>query len=469
MVLTLLLGTDWVANRDMLLHLLSQDVVMSIGFALSGGVLQKQFMPLSTDAKVKFLQDAFKDVNLSHDDALKILKTMDDISAGKLSADDYKKQLLPSDEQMNIITKPNEELPMIDYGQRTPSELARLKELYRESLSQEELDILVKLPKDEEYAISYLMHGKGLSFENSRYHYALPEEVKAKADIVLQYIPLENIKNYKEFITKIVDFTEEEIYSIADLVYWSKGEADADVCLEIANVCREIPDKLQQLKNISKLYYKNETIFTAEDLLKIAKSEADFSSVIKFFEVRKSFYAQEAFNLDNVEFKESSELVDFACLINEYNILPLSELCYYKSQKKLDLDFLKDVAEVIKDEGARDEITLAERILGIPYDSLKSFIADYKENPTMAVALVKVRCYQPGISDGMMTFKDEFSTHYVSKCFDSWTHQDIVATYHKEFMDNLEKFPEETQASLKELYLNPNYNQIGMVAMSRLE
>lgn len=61
-----------------------QDWIMSVGFALSGGVLQKQFAPLSTDAKVKYIKDAFKELNITQADARNILKTMDDISAGKI-------------------------------------------------------------------------------------------------------------------------------------------------------------------------------------------------------------------------------------------------------------------------------------------------------------------------------------------------------------------------------------------------
>ena len=61
-----------------------QDWLMSVGFALSGGVLQKQFKHLNTETKVKYIQDAFKEYGVTKDDAANILKTMDDISAGKL-------------------------------------------------------------------------------------------------------------------------------------------------------------------------------------------------------------------------------------------------------------------------------------------------------------------------------------------------------------------------------------------------
>lgn len=66
--------------------LTNQDWFMSVGFALSGGILQKQFASLSNEAKVKYIQDAFKEIHISSDEAMNILKTMDDISAGKIRA-----------------------------------------------------------------------------------------------------------------------------------------------------------------------------------------------------------------------------------------------------------------------------------------------------------------------------------------------------------------------------------------------
>ena len=60
------------------------DWINSVAFAISGGVLQKQFAHLATDVKVKYLQDAFRSVEISADEARRILQAMDDISAGKL-------------------------------------------------------------------------------------------------------------------------------------------------------------------------------------------------------------------------------------------------------------------------------------------------------------------------------------------------------------------------------------------------
>lgn len=59
-----------------------QQVIMSIAFALCGGTIQKQFMPLSTEAKVKHLKIALKEFEISDADAMRILTAMDEISAG---------------------------------------------------------------------------------------------------------------------------------------------------------------------------------------------------------------------------------------------------------------------------------------------------------------------------------------------------------------------------------------------------
>ncbi len=67
--------------------LTAMDWINSVAFAIVGGGLQKQFMYLSTEDKVRYLQNSFKGLDknfeLSHDVALRILNTMDDISAGK--------------------------------------------------------------------------------------------------------------------------------------------------------------------------------------------------------------------------------------------------------------------------------------------------------------------------------------------------------------------------------------------------
>lgn len=66
--------------------LLPIDVINSITFAISGGVLQKQFQHLNTESKIKYIHDTFKEYGISEGDAKNILKAMDDISEGKLNA-----------------------------------------------------------------------------------------------------------------------------------------------------------------------------------------------------------------------------------------------------------------------------------------------------------------------------------------------------------------------------------------------
>lgn len=63
-----------------------QDWINSVAFAISGGVLQKQFAHLDTESKVKYIHDAFKEYGVTKEEAQNILKTMDSISEGKIRA-----------------------------------------------------------------------------------------------------------------------------------------------------------------------------------------------------------------------------------------------------------------------------------------------------------------------------------------------------------------------------------------------
>ena len=68
--------------------LLPQDVINSVAFAISGGVLQKQFAPLATEAKIGYLESALKEYGVTRADAERILQAMDDISSGKIIEQD---------------------------------------------------------------------------------------------------------------------------------------------------------------------------------------------------------------------------------------------------------------------------------------------------------------------------------------------------------------------------------------------
>lgn len=66
----------------------TQDWINSVAFAISGGVLQKQFAHLNTESKVKYIHDAFKEYGVSKEEAQNILKAMDSISEGKIRVKD---------------------------------------------------------------------------------------------------------------------------------------------------------------------------------------------------------------------------------------------------------------------------------------------------------------------------------------------------------------------------------------------
>lgn len=447
--------------------LLPQDVIMSIGFALSGGVLQKQFMPLTTDAKVKFLQDAFKDVALSRDDALNILKTMDDISSGRISVDDYvKKPTLDPDGQVNLIKKPEEELPMVEYGHHTPSEVARLRKLYSEYLSKEELDIFLKLSAEEQEEISHLMFGYGLSFENSRYHYALPEESKQKANLVLSYFSLEKIPNYQEFVERIQDFSEDEIYSCADIASWSKDCKDINVCLDVIKSCSKDSSKINLMKQIALLNYDKQSLFTPDDLLKIANSNADLSLIHNFFKEINTLYRSK-YNLEKVEYENSSQLTEFACLLNKDNFSALSEACSY-AMNKINIELLTEIASLMKDETSSQEIHRGICSFWNSTSHLKGFLADYKNNPKVTMALLGIGVYRDKTYSGFLEYTDDFTVEYISKISPRQSAEAILAD-HKQFLENIEKFPKETQDKLKELYLEKVYSSTELATVSGVD
>ena len=449
--------------------LLPQDVIMSIGFALSGGVFQKQFMPLTTDAKVKFLQDAFRDVELSREDALNILKTMDDISAGKISIDDAigRSTVHPND-QVNTITRPNEELPMMNYALRTPSEVAHLRKLFKETLSPEELEILVKLPPEEEEAIGMLMFGPGLSFEDARYHYALPKEMQEKANLVLNHISLEQIPNYQEFVAKLQEMTEDEIYSVADLACWTKNCKDATPCIEVVKSCNGDSAKINKMKQISCLSYDQQTLFTANDMLKILNSGADLDSVLKFFERGKGYGREGTYNLDKVTYKTQEQISGLACLLNEHNIYPLMDFCYSR-RDKLDIDLLINIATASKDEVSSNNIHRGIYHLGADStEEIVRLLNDYDKNPEVTSGLIDISVYRDREYSKLLDYNDEFTLNYIPK-INTYRNSKTIVQNHVTFLENIKKYPEETQEWLKKLYLEDEYAKEDLITMTLLD
>ena len=83
-----------------------QDWINSVAFAISGGVLQKQFAHLNTESKVKYIHDAFKEYGVTKEEAQNILKTMDDISEGKIRVSSKSQK---TNTPKNVSTKSNQE------------------------------------------------------------------------------------------------------------------------------------------------------------------------------------------------------------------------------------------------------------------------------------------------------------------------------------------------------------------------
>lgn len=100
--------------------LTAQDWITSIAFAISGGVLQKQFAHLDTESKVKYIHDAFKKYGVTKEEAQKILKTMDDISEGKIRV--KKEQVVENETSAPRGISSEEEVLINDARTENPAE-----------------------------------------------------------------------------------------------------------------------------------------------------------------------------------------------------------------------------------------------------------------------------------------------------------------------------------------------------------
>ena len=147
-----------------------QDWLMSVGFALSGGVLQKQFKHLNTETKVKYIQDAFKEYGVTKEDAVNILKTMDDISAGKLRV---KKSNLSEDISAIDLNKPSsQEQVKVSKNKSVEAHLPIETEQQVRNTAKQIHDKAVNI----ESSIVSTMHKLGLGNESTMTHRAKSEQ-----------------------------------------------------------------------------------------------------------------------------------------------------------------------------------------------------------------------------------------------------------------------------------------------------
>lgn len=98
----------------------SQDWINSVAFAISGGVLQKQFAHLNTASKVKYIHDAFKEYGVTKEEAQNILKAMDSISEGKIRV--KKEQVLENETRVPRGISSEEEVLINEARIENPAE-----------------------------------------------------------------------------------------------------------------------------------------------------------------------------------------------------------------------------------------------------------------------------------------------------------------------------------------------------------
>lgn len=109
----------------------TQDWANSLLFAINGSVLQKQFAPLSKEGKADFLMNAFKDYGMTKNDAFNVLKTMDDISSGKVKA----KVKNPKSNTVNHNTESPKEI--YTAAQEPKSKMAQIQEQKLKELAEQ--------------------------------------------------------------------------------------------------------------------------------------------------------------------------------------------------------------------------------------------------------------------------------------------------------------------------------------------
>lgn len=104
-----------------------QDWINSVAFAISGGVLQKQFAHLNTESKVKYIHDAFKEYGVTKEEAQSILKTMDEITEGKIRAKETKDSDLDLIEVKNSAELKNRKMILEKVNSLEPEYLKAIK------------------------------------------------------------------------------------------------------------------------------------------------------------------------------------------------------------------------------------------------------------------------------------------------------------------------------------------------------
>lgn len=160
------------------------EVINSIIFAISGGTLQKQFAPLSTETKIAFLMDNFKDYGITYADAVNILKTMDDISAGVNVG--VNKGVNEGDDVDNIIPKSQNDILK-----------ARQKALKEKALQRQSQETATPVQKLEKGYILDSKTGKPIKVDMSK---ATSEVTNSQVSISDEFGNLLGVVNYDRVV-----------------------------------------------------------------------------------------------------------------------------------------------------------------------------------------------------------------------------------------------------------------------------
>ena len=175
-----------------------EDFLMSLAFAINGGVLQKELAPISDQAKARYIQDALKDFELSNDDALKIVDYLKRIDEGELTFTNGKLKQEQVLDEVEIIAKAEDPLKGIEENNPNINLLREIStKAHREGLDYQAVsDLMDKYPEYKNEITAILSSNKHIKVGAD-----LNGNMRTDIDDIIGYI-----EKYPEYKNEIVDY-----------------------------------------------------------------------------------------------------------------------------------------------------------------------------------------------------------------------------------------------------------------------
>lgn len=217
------------------------EVINSIVFAISGGAFQKQFAPLSTETKIQFLMDNFKEYGITHADAENILKAMDDISMGV----NVKGGNVKADAE---FTKPIELDEIVVEGN---TKIIENRKINTDNFSESQIEQLNLLKTASPEFYDFLVN-----YKNSNGEYVLTKNLETAGVFAERLLNNNNNKNIQRLIEllKIEDSNGNFKYDFNDLYFVFIGIDNEAMFNLIKNASDEIFNEFKLTGEIPKKY-----------------------------------------------------------------------------------------------------------------------------------------------------------------------------------------------------------------------